>query len=263
MQASARGLIVGYDEAGNGTPLLLLHGFPLHRRMWAPQLAALSGRAHCIAPDVRGFGESAIAPPFTIDQFADDAVALLDSLGVTEPAVVCGLSMGGYIAFALWRRHPSRVRALVLADTRPTADTAETKEKRRELIQTVRTRGSAAIAESQARAMLSPRTLERCPEKLGEVQAMIAAQRPEAIAGASEAMLSRLDSTPTLATITVPALLVVGEHDSITPPAISEEMQHAIPNSRLERLSGAGHLSSLERPAAFNGAVADFLATVG
>lgn len=263
MQASAQGLIFGYDEAGNGTPLLLLHGFPLYRRMWAPQLAALAGRAHCIAADVRGFGESAADPPFTIDQFADDAVALLDSLGVTEPAVVCGLSMGGYIAFALWRRHPSRVRALVLADTRPAADTAETKKKRQELIQTVRARGSAAIAESQARAMLSARTLERCPEKLGEVQAMIAAQRPEAIAGASEAMLSRPDSTSTLATITVPVLIVVGDHDAITPPAISEEMNRAIPNSHLERLSGAGHLSSLERPAAFNGAVADFLATVG
>ncbi len=262
MKASAQGLIVGYDEAGSGTPLLLLHGFPLYRRMWAPQVAALAGRAHCIAPDVRGFGESDIAPPFTIDQFADDAVALLDSLGVAEPAVVCGLSMGGYIAFALWRRHPSRVRALILADTRPTADTAETKEKRRELIETVRARGSAAIAESQARAMLSPRTLERCPEKLGEVQAMITAQPPEAIAAASEAMMSRSDSTATMATITVPTLIVVGEHDAITPPAISGEMQRAIPNSRLEQLSGAGHLSSLERPAGFNGAVAEFLATL-
>ncbi|HUF31086.1 MAG TPA: alpha/beta fold hydrolase [Gemmatimonadaceae bacterium] len=262
MQASAQGLIVGYDEAGSGTPLLLLHGFPLNRRMWQPQLAALAGLAHCIAPDVRGFGDSDIAPPFTIDQFADDAISLLDAVGVTEPAVVCGLSMGGYIAFAIWRRHRDRVRALILADTRATADTEEAKVKRREVIETVRARGSGAIAESQARAMLSARTLERCPEALAEVQAMITSQRPEAIAGANEAMLARPDSTLTLATIAVPTLILVGEHDAITPPAISEEMQRAIPNSRLERLSGAGHLSSFERPAAFNGAVAELLETV-
>lgn len=262
MQASANGRIVGYDDTGSGIPLLLLHAFPLSRRMWAPQLAALAGRARCIAPDLRGFGESDGAPPFTIDRFADDAVALLDALGITTPAVVCGLSLGGYIAFALWRRHPARVRAMILADTRATADTAEGRAKRAATIDTARTRGSSAIAEQQAPALLSPRTVARCPGKLGDVRSTIAAQSPDAIVGATEAMLGRPDSTPTLATITVPTLIIVGEDDAITPPADAETMQRAIPGSRLERIAGAGHLSSLERPSAFNEVVAGFLASL-
>lgn len=262
MQASTEGRLVGYDDTGTGIPLLLLHAFPLSRRMWAPQLAALAGRARCIAPDVRGFGESDGAPPFTMDRFADDAVALLDALGTREPVVVCGLSMGGYIAFALWRRHPERIRAMILADTRATADTAEGRVKRAGTIETARTRGSAAIAEQQALALLSARTVARCPGKLGDVRAMIAAQTPTAIVGATEAMLARPDSTPTLATITVPTLIIVGEDDAITPPADAEAMQRAISGSRLERIAGAGHLSSLERPSAFNEVVAEFLASL-
>lgn len=259
MRTTLAGRTVGYDAIGSGEPLLFLHGFPLHRRMWAAQLAALAGRAHCIAPDIRGFGESAPASPFSMDQFADDAIELLDAIGVMDPVVVCGLSMGGYIAFALWRRHPERVRALVLADTKPSADTAEGRRSRAAVIEMARSQGSAAIAELQASTLLSPHTIKRCPELLDSVRAMIAAQSPDAVIGATEAMLERPDSTPTLGTITVPTLVIVGSDDGITPPPVAEAMQQAIPGSRLEWLSGAGHLSNLERPAAFNGVVAEFL----
>lgn len=262
MQASAGGRLVGHDDTGTGIPLLLLHAFPLSRRMWKPQLTALAGRARCIALDHRGFGESDGQPPHSIDRYADDAIALLDALGVKQPVVVCGLSLGGYIAFALWRRHPERLRALILADTRAAADTAEGRARRQALIDTVRTRGSGAIAEQQARALLSPRTIERCPEKLGDVQALIAAQSADAIVGASEAMLARPDSTPTLSTISVPTLIIVGEDDAVTPPADADIMHRAIRGSRLERIAGAGHLSSLERPSAFNEVVAGFLASL-
>lgn len=250
---------MGYDEIGSGRPILFLHAFPLTRRMWRPQLAALAGRARCIAPDVRGFGESDPAEPHSMDQYADDAVALLDTIGVDEPVVVCGLSMGGYIAFALWRRHQDRIRALILADTRPTADTDEGRRNREALIDLARTGGSVAVADLQAPTLLVRRTLERCPEALEEVRAMIAAQSPEAIIGASRAMLDRPDSTPTLSTISVPVLLIVGSEDTLTPPPNAEAMQRAIAGSRLECVSGAGHLSNLDRPAAFNGIVAEFL----
>ena len=254
---------MGYEDSGAGVPLLLLHAFPLHRRMWAPQLAGLGGRARCIAPDLRGFGESPPEPPYTMDRFADDAVALLDALGVAEPVVVCGLSLGGYIAFAMWRRHPERIRGLILADTRATADTPEGAAKRHETIALVRHAGSAAVADRQASALLSPHTLQRTPEMLERVKAMISSQPPDGIAGATEAMLGRPDSTPTLATITVPTLIIVGEDDGITPPDVAETMRGAIRGSRLERIKHAGHLSNLERPAAFNGVVAEFLEAIG
>lgn len=263
MRTTIDGLTVGYDELGSGGPLLFLHAFPLHRRMWAAQLAALAGHAHCIAPDLRGFGESTSAPPYTMDQYADDAIALLDTLGAVEPAVVCGLSLGGYVAFALWRRHAARIRGLILADTRPSDDTSDTRRNRAALIETAQTRGSAAIAELQAQSLLSAHTVERSPELLDSVRAMIAAQSPEAIVGGTQAMLDRPDSTATLGTITVPTLVIVGADDEITPPAVAQAMHEAIPGSRMERLPRAGHLSNLERPAAFNGVVAEFLDTLG
>jgi pimeloyl-ACP methyl ester carboxylesterase len=263
VQASAGGRLVGYEESGSGVPLLLLHAFPLSRRLWAPQLASLGGRAHCIAPDFRGFGDSPPQPPYTMDQYADDVVALLDALGVAEPVVVAGLSMGGYVAFALWRRHPDRIRALILADTRPTADTPEQATGRRETIENVRRGGSEAIAGELVPKMLSEHTLRRSPETGKQVAVMVAAQPAEGIIGATEAMLARPDSTPTLETITVPTLVIVGEDDRITPPDVAESMHRAIRGSRLERLRHAGHLSSLERPAAFNGVVAELLEGLG
>ena len=263
MQASAGGRLVGYEESGSGVPLVFLHGFPLTRRMWAPQLAGLSGRAHCIAIDLRGFGESPPEPPFTMEQFAADVIALLDAIGVAEPAVICGLSMGGYVAFEIWRRHPERVRGLILADTRATADTPETVVARHEAIRMAQHSGSAAIAEAQTPKLLSEHTRKRSPETAQSIKAMIAAQTVDAIVGATGAMIARPDSTATLGTISVPTLIIVGEDDAITPPEVAESMHRAIPSSRLERLRHAGHLSSVERPAAFSGVVAEFLDSIG
>ena len=124
---------IGYDDLGAGDPIVFLHGFPHSRALWAPQINALVDRARCIAPDLRGFGESTAAPPFTMDQYADDVAALLDALHI-ERAVICGLSMGGYVALAFWRRHRARVRGLVLMDTRAGADSPETRIKRNDMI---------------------------------------------------------------------------------------------------------------------------------
>src|SRR5688500_18803950 len=139
---------MGYDDVGAGLPIVFIHAFPLNRTMWAPQVSALVERCRCIAVDLRGFGETALAEPVSMDQYADDVVAVMDKLGI-ERAIVAGCSMGGYAAFALWRRHPERVRALVLADTKATADTDEARAKRVALIETARTQGSTAVANLQ------------------------------------------------------------------------------------------------------------------
>ena len=250
---------LGYDDAGAGLPVVFVHGFPHSRALWAPQLSALVDRCRAIAPDLRGFGESTAQGPWTMDRYAEDIVGLLDLLDVRQ-AVIAGLSMGGYVAFALWRRFPERVRALVLCDTRAGADTEEGREKRRALIATARERGSSAVADSQLTGMIGKTTREKFPEIAESVREMMVAAPVEGIIGGLEAMMARPDSTPTLGTITVPTLIVVGDEDALTPPKEARAMHAAIPGSQLEVIERAGHVSNLERPAAFNHVLSEFLA---
>lgn len=249
---------IGYDDAGAGIPLILLHGFPHSRALWAPQLSALLDRCRMIAPDLRGFGETSVRPPFTMDRYADDVVALMDGLRI-ERAVIGGLSMGGYIAFAMWRRHRARIRALVLADTRAGADTPEGIEKRRSLIALARDRGAALVADAQLPGMLGRTTRDKQPGVVESLREIMAKARPEGIIGALEAMIARPDSTADLATIDVPTLVIVGEEDALTPPKEARRLHSGIPGSELEVISGAGHVSNLERPAAFNHVLSEFL----
>jgi pimeloyl-ACP methyl ester carboxylesterase len=193
-----------------------------------------------------------------MDQYADDVAALLDTLG-GEPAVVVALSMGGYVAFALWRRHRDKVRALVLADTRASADTDEGREKRRRLVEVARARGSGTVAEMQIASMVGETTRRRRPEVVETVRAMMAAAPADGIVGALEAMMARPDSTSTLSTIDVPTLIVVGEEDALTPPSDAQSMHDRIRGSRLEVIAQAGHICNLERPAAFNHVVSEFV----
>jgi pimeloyl-ACP methyl ester carboxylesterase len=239
-------------------PVVLLHGFPHDRTLWSPQMGAFVDTCRCIAPDLRGFGESCVEPPYSMDRYADDVIDLLDRLGIAR-AVIGGLSMGGYVAFALWRRHRERVRALVLADTRAGADSDETRAKRRTQIEVVRSRGAAVLAAQIVPGQLGPRTRERHPD-IVEVVREIAARAPvEGIVGAIEAMIARPDSTSTLASIDVPTLVLVGEDDDITPPAEAMKIHEGIAGSQLETIAGAGHLASIERPAAFNHVLSEFL----
>jgi pimeloyl-ACP methyl ester carboxylesterase len=194
-----------------------------------------------------------------MDQYADDVVALLDKLGV-DRAVIGGLSMGGYVAFAIWRRHRERVRALVLADTRAGADADETRAARRAQIDLVRSRGAAVLAAQLVTGQLGARTRERHPDIVEVVRDMIARAPADGIVGALEAMIARPDSTPTLATIDVPTLVLVGEEDRLTPLAESQKIHAGIAGSRLEIIAGAGHLSNIERPAAFNHVLSEFVA---
>ena len=254
MIALCDGVEIGYDDVGTGMPVAFIHGFPHNRTLWAPQVSALVDRARCIAPDLRGFGESSTNGPFTTDQYADD-------VGI-DRAVITGLSMGGYVALALWRRHRKMVRALVLADTRAGADSEETRAKRVALMDVARTRGSGAVADGQITGMIGKSTREKRPALIDDVHRMLASAPVDGIVGALEAMMNRVDSTPTLATIDVPTLVVVGAEDVLTPVSESELLHEAIRGSRLEVIAHAGHVSNLERPAAFNHVLSEFLAAL-
>ena len=261
MIALCEGVEIGYDDVGTGMPIAFIHGFPHNRTLWAPQISALVDRARCIAPDLRGFGESSRHGPFTIDQFADDVAMLLKTLGI-ERAVVAGLSMGGYVALSFWRRHRRMVRALVLADTRAGVDSDETRTKRIGLMEIAHTRGSGAVADNQITGMIGKSTRAKRPALIDDVHRMLGSASVDGIVGALEAMLSRADSTPTLSTIDVPTLVVVGAEDVLTPPKEAEILRAAIRGSRLEVIEHAGHVSNLERPAAFNHVLSEFLAAL-
>jgi 3-oxoadipate enol-lactonase len=252
---------IGYDDVGAGLPVVFIHGFPHNRSLWAPQLGALVDHCRCIVVDLRGFGETTAAGPYSMDQYADDVVQLLNRLDVGK-AVVVGLSMGGYVAFALWRRYKDLVRGLVLADTRATADTEEAKRKRHELIALAQERGAEAVAAAQITGMLGSNTRENHPDIVETVRQMLAAAPVEGIIGALKAMIERPDSTPTLATISTPTLIIVGEDDVLTPPKDARAMHEKIPGSHLEVIRAAGHLSNMERPAAFNHVVSEFLSAL-
>jgi len=252
---------IAFDDIGSGLPVVFVHAFPLNRTMWDPQVTALVGECRCIPIDLRGFGDSKASAPYSMDQYADDVVAVLDTLQI-EQAVIVGLSLGGYVTFALWRRHRSRVRALVLADTRADADTSDNIARRRGLIELAETQGSVAVANVQIAGLVGKTTRDKRPDIYDSVHRLIAQAPPEGIVGALGAMMARPDSTPTLSTIDVPTLIVVGSEDVSTPPRDARTLHAAIPGSRLEVLQQAGHLSNLERPAAFNTVVTEFLGSL-
>jgi 3-oxoadipate enol-lactonase len=251
---------VGYDDVGTGPglPVLFVHAFPLNRTMWAPQVSALVERCRCIAADLRGFGESSVNPPYSMEQYADDLAHLLEQLHVSK-VVLAGCSMGGYVAFSFWRRHRHRVRALVLADTRAGADSEQALARRREMIEVARTEGATAIANLQIAGIVGKSTREKHPDTYDAVHRTIAQSPVDGIVGALQAMMLRADSSALLSTIDVPTLVVVGDEDALTPVKEARAMHERIVGSRLEVISQAGHLANLERPAAFNHVLTEFL----
>lgn len=255
------GLELAYDDVGTGVPLLFIHGWPHNRTLWAPQLSALPTRARCLAPDLRGFGDSSDVVPYSVDQYADDLAALLGLLGV-ERAVVCGLSMGGYVALAMLRRHRSLVRGLILASTRASADSDETREKRLRLIAFVREHGVDALASRQLRAMVGATTFNTRPDMLEALHQLMASAPEAGVIGGLEAMAGRMDATDQLAGIDIPSLTISGSEDTFTPPEEMRAMADAIPRGRFEVIQGAGHVCGYERPAAFNHVVSEFLAAL-
>lgn len=258
--AEVAGRRVRYLEAGAGWPLVLLHAFPLNADMWRPQLDRVPGGWRFIAPDIRGFGPNAFLPSGTpsLDLMAADVAALMDELEI-DRAAVGGLSMGGYLAMALFRIAPERVSALVLANTRAQADTPEGRQGRENMIELVRARGAAAVADQMLPKLLGETSQRARPHLAPMLQRMIEGNSPEGIAGALYAMKERPDSTPLLARFNAPALVIAGEEDTLIPVADSEAMAALLPRSYLVLLPTAGHLSNLEVPEDFAEALGNFL----
>ncbi|AMV36873.1 alpha/beta fold hydrolase [Planctomyces sp. SH-PL62] len=254
-------MLLAYNDEGTGPVVVLLHGFPLSRAMWAEQVRALSPSFRAITPDLRGHGESP-APDavYTMDQMAEDVVEMLDGLGVTEPVAMGGLSMGGYVALALVLKHPERVRALILADTRAAADTLDAARLREESARGVLQAGHpGAIVEAMLPRLFAESTIRDRPALVSPIRAMMEATSASGVAGALRGMAARPDRREDLRTITVPTLVVVGEKDAISPPDEARAIVEALPDARLAEIPEAGHLSPVENPEAFNAAILDFL----
>jgi len=260
--ANVNNIEMGFDDSGSESAIVLLHGFPHNRHVWDEQRDALhtvhGNHYRIITPDLRGFGESQARGPYSMAQYADDLATLLSRLNI-QSIILGGLSMGGYIVFEFWRRYPQMVRALILADTRATADNEETRDKRKALIRLAQAEGSAAVAENQMTGMIGATTRTSRPEVVARIRTMLNEAPVDGMVGALTAMMERPDSTPTLATIDVPTLIVVGNEDVITPVKDARAMQAGIPRSTLRIVPDAGHASCLEHPAEFNAVVSEFL----
>ena len=255
------GRTVRYLDAGSGWPVVLIHAFPLNADMWRPQLERVPEGWRFIAPDLRGFGPDAAAPgSITLDDMAGDVAALLDELAI-DPAVIGGLSMGGYVTFALFRRAPERFSGMILADTRASADTPEGLEGRRQMIAMARSQGAASVAQSMLPKLLGKSSHDKRPDLSPRVRAMIERSSTDGIVAAIEAMMARPDSTKDLSRISCPTLVIVGEEDVLTPVTDAVALQNQITRSRLVILPQAGHLSNLEVPDGFALAVSDFLSS--
>lgn len=258
---TVNGVDLNVVDRGSGRPILFVHGFGLDHRMWQSQLAAFQETHRVIAPDLRGFGGSGVTPgTVTMEQFADDVLALLDALGVEGPVCYCGLSMGGYIAWPFLRNFASRVDSLVLCDTRAIPDTSTAAERRLMLADAVLQYGSQAAVEVFL-PLLFPSSEPR--EAVDAVRSMIAEADPEGIAAALRGMAERPDSTDLLAQIDVPTLVICGSEDRITPPADVRAMADGIPQARFVELPGAGHVPTLEQPDVVNDLLREFLSARG
>jgi pimeloyl-ACP methyl ester carboxylesterase len=243
---------------------ILLHAFPLGANMWEPQMRTMPDGWRLITPDLRGFGGSTELDPVTtqsISDYADDVVDLLAELSVPR-AVIGGCSMGGYAAFALLQSKPELIEALILADTRAGADSPEARANRRSMLALVDREGPQGVAKEMMPKLLGTTTRATNQTAEATVRRLIKQQSPVAIRGAIERMMHRPDSTALLATIGVPTLVIVGEEDTLTPVAESERMVQAIKGAKLVKIPGAGHLSNLEQPDAFNHALSAFLVSL-
>jgi pimeloyl-ACP methyl ester carboxylesterase len=257
---------LAFVDHGEGPVLLLVHGFPLDHTMWQFQIDELSDAFRVIAVDLPGFGGSepldSSESDTSIRDYADALNSLLDQLGIDEPITFCGLSMGGYIGWQFLQHHRNRVSALIACDTRAAADDEKTARGRRLMAAHIATDGSASIAPGMASKICGATTAERQPEIIQWSVDTISATDPQSIATGQLAMADRPDATEWLTQIDVPALLIVGQEDQITPPAEMRAMADRIPGSKFVEIPHAGHLTPMENSVAFNEAVRAFLRSV-
>ena len=263
MKVALNNTQIAYSDHGIGLPVIFLHAFPLNRTMWDGELAGLLNeqRYRLVSLDWRGFGESDAPGEGEISMMellAEDVVALMDHLGI-EQAVLCGLSMGGYVAFACLRHYAQRIAGLILADTRPAADPPERQASREEMAHIAETQGSSAIAELQLPRLISNYTRQHNPAVEARVRQMINAATQSGIAAASRGMAKRADASDLLASIRCPTLVITGQEDALIPLSETQSYAERIPGAQYMVIPDAGHLSNLEQPDVFLAAVSDFL----
>lgn len=256
------GVTLNVLDVGEGTPILFVHGFPLDHTMWRFQIAELSKTFRCIAPDLRGFGQSSVTEgKMTMEQFADDLAALLDVLKVTEPVVFCGLSMGGCIAWQFVRRHAQRLKGLILCDTRAVPDPPEVAANRLKMANEVVEQGPSIVANAMLPRLFAAETTQTQPELIDDLRQVILRTNPIGIAAAARGMAERADACPWLSSIAVPSLVIVGEHDVISTAAEMKTIAAAIPQSHIEILPNAGHMAPMENASMTNAAMRRFIST--
>jgi pimeloyl-ACP methyl ester carboxylesterase len=260
MITTLNGIRLAFVDEGQGEPILLVHGFPLSRAIWQPQVTALSEICRVIAPDLRGHGKSA-APPgiYLMETFADDLRALIEERRC-GPVILVGHSMGGYISFAFYRRFPQLVRAMILVCTRAGADSPEGKANRENLAQRVEREGAAAVAGQMLPKMLAAVTTISRSDLVAQVRQIMLATSVNGLAGSLRGMAVRSSSLELLPRIAVPTLVIAGKDDLIISAQEAETLAKAIPSAQLHLITNAGHLASLENPAAVNQAIQEFLA---
>jgi 3-oxoadipate enol-lactonase len=239
---------IAYAVLGEGPPLVLLHPFPAHHGLWLPAAQALLSRYRVILPDLRGHGESEVGDgPATMEKHAADLVRILDANEVGR-AVFCGVSIGGYIVFEFWRRFRNRMEALVLCDTRSQADTSEGRAARLQSAANVLQQGVEAFVDSMIPRLFGKSTVATRPDVIEGARRMMLKMSPDGLAQVQRGMAERADSTPTLKTIDVPVLVLVGEEDALTPVADGEFMRQSVPKGQLRVIAKAGHFAIWEQP---------------
>lgn len=265
---NVEGVRLACEDAGSGPPIVLLHGFPLDHTMWDAQIADLQSHFRVIAPDLRGFGASHLADGDAengvgMERYAADVVALLDWLQISEPVVLAGLSMGGYVAWQIALRWPERLRGLVALDTRAVADADEQRMARFKMAETVMQAGNSSATLGMIPRLLGPETREQRPEVEAKLRAMMERQSPETVAAASRGMARREDVRGKLDSIAVHSLCIVGMDDAISPPAEMHEIAALLAKSgdddvRITEIDRSGHMTPMENPAAVTASIAIF-----
>lgn len=261
MKAAVNGVTLFYEDEGFGTPLLLIHGFPLSSRIWKHQIEGLKADFRIIAPDLRGFGCSeAPSSGYSMDIYADDIAALMDNLGL-ESAVVCGMSMGGYVLLNLLDRYPERIRGACFMVTRGGADDEAGKERRSALAEEVMKSGVKVTADLFNKILFAPGTAESKPEIAAEVAAIMLGMKGEGVAGGILSMKERPDYSDRLAGFGVPSLVIGAEQDQAIPTEESLVLAERLPSASLCLIPEAGHMVMMEQPEAVNRALRGFLRT--
>jgi 3-oxoadipate enol-lactonase len=263
MQINLPSYSMAYDDRGSGIPVLFVHGYPLNRRIWIPQLKGLSEHARILAMDMRGHGDSdPVSGEYDMDLLAGDLKDFLDSLGISQRVVLCGLSMGGYVTFAFARKYPDRLAGIILTATRATPDTEDGKFNRDKAAALAKKEGVSAIVRAMLPKLLAPGSYTDKPDLVKMLKEIMDKTSLDGVLGDLAAIKNRPDSVPTLSKISVPTLIIHGAEDQLIPVAEVELMAESIPNVQVVVIPGAGHLPNMEQPETFNHAIQGFLSGI-